>query len=178
MTAPAAYDYRWLASEVEENFTLNDSSTTKTVNGKTWYRKGGTIAVSSSGFTLANGRFLIGSQLSPETSSSVYDSAGEFNFASTKKKVTIDYSNFTGTAKFQIYLNNSTAAQGNSVHGNSSQLIDTDAYSDSPGQITVTIDSAAFTANSEVLATSFLQLRAASGATIVITGITIEDADE
>jgi uncharacterized protein YjdB len=174
VTKAAAYDYRWLASEVEQNFTLNSSAATREVNGKTWFRTGGTIAVTSSGFSLSNGRFLIGSSLSSNTSSSVFDSSGEFNFSSAKKKVTIDYSSFTGTANFQIYLNNNTTSQGNSVHEAASKLIDTNAYSNSPGQIVVTIDNTALA--HAALATSFLQLRAANGATIVITGITIENA--
>jgi hypothetical protein len=176
VTEAAAYDYLWLASEVAESFTLDDTTKDKDVNGKNWYRMGGTIAVTTNGFTLSNGRFMIGSSSETATSSTVFDSSGQFNFSSAKKKITVSYSSFTGNANFQIYLNNNTTSQGNSVHGNSSKLIDTNAYSESPGQIVATIDNSAL--SHDALATSFLQLRAANGATIVITGITIENATD
>jgi hypothetical protein len=170
----AAY-YEWDAATATTVTVPNSDGGTQ-VNGKTWLRTGGTIAFTagSEGLPLGNGRFLIGSGSTAATSNTVYDTAGELNF-STKKKISITYTAAAAAGNFIVYINNNTTSQASSVLGNSNRLVNAPPVTPATTW-EYTVDPAAFS-NHASLATAFLQIRADSNASIVITKILIEAVD-
>jgi uncharacterized protein YjdB len=171
--------YSWAASAAD-SFNLTSSSASAVVNGATWTRTGGTITSNGAdGFTLANGRFTIGTEkgASPTTTDTVYDTDAIFDFTQ-KAKVTIQYKNGTAGANLILYVNNNTssASASNSPHGANSRINFPMTNSATVQDATYTIDPSVL-GNPTALATSFIQIRAESSTSAVITGITIEYVD-
>ena len=169
-----AYFY-WNAA-TSAAFNLTSSSPTATISGKTWRRGAGTITFTagSAGLALADGRFLIGSGSATNTSSTVYDTAGELDF-STKKKISITYTAASASGNFVVYINNNTTTQSNSVLGSSNRI--QNGAPVTPGATwTYTVDPVTF-GNHDSLAKAFLQIRCDSSASIVISKILIEDVN-
>jgi len=169
--------FEWDAATASA-FTLDGTNLTSTISGKTWRRTAGTISFTAGdpGFTLANGRFVIGSKLDADTTSaSVYDPAGELDFT-TKKKITVTYTCAKAGGTFYVYLNNNTTSQGSSVHGNSSRLVNKSLTVVTNDTVSYIVDPATFS-NHASLATSFLQIRVDSSGSVVISKILIEDVN-
>jgi len=176
---PTSY-YEWNIGDGPNDgiFTLAGSpNETATVNGKSWTRLSGTLPVDTTGISMPSsggGRFVIGSASTTATSSTVTDDAGEFDF-STKKTVTITYTDGAGAGNFQIYVNNNTTGQANSVLGGTSRIYS--ASVTTSGTITATIDPTTLSDHAS-LAKAFLCIRTESGITSMkITSIKIEDAE-
>jgi hypothetical protein len=179
-----AYIYQWEAGDVTEAFSLSSSITIKEQVGdpaKSWARTNGTIAVSNTGINMPNsGRFSIGSKSTTATTATGYDTNGEFNFTQ-KAKVTVGYTTFTGSG-LQIYVNNNTTSDANSVLTNSAAQLSSKILSGMTGEaasgtITAIIDPANFAQTDEALASlqhAFLGFRCESGGSITITSILIE----
>jgi hypothetical protein len=169
--------WEWKAGD-----TWNNSGTLTNINGKTQYRGGGQIPLASGNIDLqSGGRFTVGAKAnSPNTANNNSGPEGEFDF--TKRfSVTVWYQSVSASGgSFFVYLQNNGTSGGNSVFNNNAiiQVLGTSIPA-GPNSLTVTIDPAnltlttqAVTANIDknaVLAKAFLQFRAESGTTLVIT---------
>jgi uncharacterized protein YjdB len=129
------------------------------------------ITEGTKGYTVANGRFVIGSTSTAATTATDTTTAGTLDLSSPFK-ITIAYASSQG-ATFQVYLNNNSSSQGNSALGNPSRIWNETEVADGD-TIGITIDPSTFTTNSDTLKTGFVSLRADSSTTILITSVTIE----
>jgi uncharacterized protein YjdB len=133
-------------------------------------RTAGTVVATETGIVLASARFIIGSATTIETTSSSNVADGEFDF-SAKVKLTIQYSDYTGSKTAYLYINNNTAGGANSVLGSSSAIQYTpDAGG---GETSYTLDPATFSDHAS-LQHAFIQIRTQSDTSLTITGLTIE----
>ncbi|MCL2127236.1 MAG: hypothetical protein FWH38_03185, partial [Treponema sp.] len=166
--------YLWEAA-TSESFSLGSSPASRVVNGKTWTRMSGTFTVNTSGIAFPSsggGRLVIGSASTDATTSTTTDPAGEFDF-SKAKRLTISYNGFDGGGNFQVYVNNNTTGQANSVLGGASRIYSATALTGD--DIVLTINPSAF-GNDASLANAFIYLRTESAVSAMnITKILIED---
>lgn len=146
-----------------------------------FYNTGGTVEVDSNSVVLDNSRFTIGNKTPEsggaklETSADDTETTGVFDLS---RPYTISFDVVdavkTDTAdtstSFMIYVDNNTSSSSKSVHGGDSKFYSIDVESLTPGS-RVTVDG--FVATS----TSFIQLRAESGAKVELNNLTIEYAD-
>jgi len=183
---PSGPYYEWKVGEGPTGGAFTVTTTGKDVNGKTWTRGGADITVSATtGIAInAGARLLIGtlwddSAAGKQSTATLYDTNAELDFT-TAKTVTIMYSSYSGTANFQVYLNNSGGTDANCIHGSGTtggrryNAVPNTAggsivFDIVPSEINQSVDS------QTALATSFLNLRCQTGCNIVITGIKIED---
>jgi hypothetical protein len=173
--------YEWKAADVVDTITL-DSGTAIQVGDVYWQRGAGTITVTNTGAACPTAsRFMIGTGniTSITATTSTVHSAGELDL-SRKAKVFITYEDLSGNL-LQVYLNNNTTGQANSVLGGNSRIFNggtggSNTIIPANGVLELTIDPADF-ANHVSLATAFLQIRIGDGSnatTINITGVRIE----
>jgi uncharacterized protein YjdB len=152
-----------------------------------------------SGYVLNNARFVIGSSSQTATANSDTSVAGTLNL-SKRAKVTVEYSESSGSANFQIFVNNNTTSSGSSIFNNKdANPIDDGSISSTisrvhsaapdatGGKIEVELDPSNFvpkladnptSAAAQSLSTAFVSLRAESARYITITSITIEYVTE
>ncbi|MDU0114383.1 hypothetical protein RT723_15580 [Psychrosphaera aquimarina] len=174
------------AADAETLFTAEFQS----VNGEVgmtgsdtpmFYKTGGTIEIDSNSIVLDNSRFTLGNH-TPESGGSKLETSADDSVTtgvfdlSRPYKISFDVINATKTdaedtsTNFMIYVDNNTSSSGKSIHGSDSKFYSVDVESLSAGS-TVTLDG--FIATS----TSFIQLRAESGAKIELNNLKIEYAD-
>ncbi|MBX2849662.1 MAG: hypothetical protein KTR16_15170, partial [Acidiferrobacterales bacterium] len=146
-----------------------------------FYKTGGTVVVDSNSIVLDNSRITIGNH-SPEsggnkleTSAGDVTSTGVFDL-SRPYKISFDVIDAVKTdatdssTSFMLYVDNNTSSSGKSIHGSDSKFYSADIESLPIGN-RVTVDGFIATA------TSFIQLRAESGAKIELNNLRIEYAD-
>jgi hypothetical protein len=151
------------------------ANATKLVNGVNWINLNNTVTVTATGISMPGARLVIGSASSTATSTTVMDSAAEFDFT-TQRTITITYTGATWTGgNFQIYINNNTTGGANSVLGGSTtSRIYSAGLTTADGTITATINPTAL-GNHESLANAFVSIRPEAAITaITITSIRIE----
>jgi len=154
-------------------FTLTSASPSKKVNNVTWTRNSSDISVNATtGVTITGNRFAIGTASTTNTSSSVMPSDGELNL-SKAATLTITYSSYAGSGNFQVFVNNNTTSNSNSVLGNSSRIYSSSSLTAGGGTISITINPSTFS-NHASLANAFLYFRTESSTTVVITGIELK----
>ncbi|NVK25730.1 MAG: hypothetical protein HWE10_12445 [Gammaproteobacteria bacterium] len=146
-----------------------------------FYKTGGTVVVDSNSVVLDNSRFSIGNH-TPESGGSKLETSADdatttgvfdlsrpytisFDVVDAVKTDTSDSS-----TSFMIYVDNNTSSSGKSIHGSDSKFYSVDIEEFTAGT-TVTVDGFLATA------TSFIQLRAESGAKIELNNLRIEYAD-
>lgn len=176
VTAAVSTIFSWIAG-TDPDFDAD--SAPATVDGFTVVDRSGTTAGTSSGISLGNGRFNIGTSYNDNgssggtlgaTSSTYMVPDGEFNFANAAT-VTLTYASSTGTG-INVYVNNNTSSSGNSVLGSGSKISANEAFSATGGTATFSIDPSAYGDHAS-LANAFIQLRADSSSSITITSIMI-----
>jgi hypothetical protein len=135
-----------------------------------YIKTGGTVTAGSNAITLDAGRMTIGA-LSGSSTSSNSTPGGVLNL-NQGYRVLLDISSVEGTSskKFQVYVDNNTTSQGNSVHGGNSKV-----YEETIGNLntgTLVIEPNVGTQ------ASFIQLRTESGASVTIRNVRIEYLNE
>ncbi|TCK92849.1 pectate lyase [Natranaerovirga hydrolytica] len=134
-----------------------------------YIRTGGSISAGSNRVTLSGGRMTIGALSSSSTSSSSTP-GGVFDL-SQDYRIIINVANTSGNSSknFQVYVDNNTTSQGNSIHGGASKVYEENIGNISSGNIV--IEPNVGTSN------SFIQVRTESDVNVTINEITIEYLD-
>lgn len=146
-----------------------------------FYKTGGTVVVDSNSVVLDNSRFTIGNH-TPESGGNKLETSADDAFTtgvfdlSRPYKISFDVIDAVKTdtadtsTSFMIYVDNNTSSSGKSIHGSASKFYSIDIESFAAGT-SVTIDGFVATA------TSFIQLRAESGAKIELNNLRLEYSD-
>ncbi|TCT15355.1 pectate lyase [Natranaerovirga pectinivora] len=147
-------------------FTTSYKSLPNDPSKPMYLKTGGTVIAGSSTVTLDGGRMTIGALSTSSTSSSstpggVFDLSGNY-------RIVLNVSSKGGTSskKFQVYVDNNTTSQSNSIHGGASKVYEETIGNLSTGNII--IDSNIGTQN------SFIQIRTESGGSVTINEVRIE----
>ncbi|MDZ4261116.1 MAG: hypothetical protein U1B30_02145, partial [Pseudomonadota bacterium] len=132
---------------------------------------GGTgITLSDNQLSLAGARLSIGHR-PPRTSTTTGDTSANGDFdLSRPYRISFTVVAASGAGKVQVYIDNNTTSQGNSLHGANSKVFEAVASSLTVGQV-VEITPAVGTAN------SFIALRTESSATLVLDNLQVEYTD-
>lgn len=130
-----------------------------------YIRLGGTVTANATDeiITLSAGRMTIGALSNTSTSASTTP-GGVFDL-SKPYQIIINLVGTSGTGKLQVYVDNNTTGQANSIHSGNSKVYDTAVNLISGGKITISSDIGT--------ATSFIQVRTEGGAVAVIDSIAI-----
>ncbi|TCK92848.1 parallel beta helix pectate lyase-like protein [Natranaerovirga hydrolytica] len=151
-------------------FTTSYKTLPNDVSKPMYIRTGGSISAGSNSVTLSGGRMTIGA-LSGSSTSSSSTPGGVFDL-SQDYRIIINVANTSGNSSknFQVYVDNNTTSQGNSIHGGASKV-----YEESIGNISsgnIVIEPNVGTSN------SFIQVRTESDVNVTINEITIEYLDD
>ncbi|MFA9560474.1 right-handed parallel beta-helix repeat-containing protein [Evansella sp. AB-rgal1] len=137
-----------------------------------YIRTGGTVTVHSGSIILGGGRMTIGAE--SNTSSTSSSSPGGVLDLSEPYQIKLNVVSAGGSSgqKFQVYVDNNTTGQANSIHGSASKVYEITANELSTGELVLDLDIGT--------SHSFIQLRTESGANVSIDSVNIvrpSDAD-
>ncbi|WP_053094212.1 hypothetical protein [Cellvibrio sp. pealriver] len=128
---------------------------------------GSAITIANNQLTLAGARFTIGNR-PPRASTTASDTNANGDFDLTRPyRISFTLIAASGSGKMQVYVDNNTTSQGNSIHGANSKVYEVVANSLTAGQ-QVTITPALGTGN------SFIALRTESSASVTIDNLVLE----
>ncbi len=131
----------------------------------------GSTFLADNELTFGNARFSLGNTtptVTTSSSDSLSNTTGELDLSQPYRvSFCVQGTSGNGSKKFQIYVDNNTTGQANSAHGGASRIHDVAVSNLSAGQ-RVVVDSTVGTA------TSFLQIRVESEATVTISDLWIE----
>ncbi len=131
---------------------------------------GSAITIANNQLTLAGARFTIGNR-PPRASTTASDTNANGDFDLTRPyRISFTVIAASGSGKMQVYVDNNTTSQGNSIHGANSKVYEVVANSLTAGQ-QVTITPAVGTGN------SFIALRTESSASVTIDNLVLEYTD-
>jgi pectate lyase len=131
---------------------------------------GSAITIANNQLTLAGARFTIGNR-PPRASTTANDTNANGDFDLTRPyRISFTVIAASGSGKMQVYVDNNTTSQGNSIHGANSKVYEVVANSLTAGQ-QVTITPAVGTGN------SFIALRTESSASVTIDNLVLEYTD-
>lgn len=133
---------------------------------------GGTgITVTNNALEINGGRFTIGHR-PPRTSTTAADTSANGDFdLSRPYRISFKVVAASGAGKMQVYIDNNTTSQGNSMHAANSKVFESVASALTAGQL-IEITPAVGTA------TSFIAFRTESSANVTIDNLTLEYLDE
>lgn len=158
------------AGATADNLFLSSYKSIPNEEAKPMYiQKGGKFRIENGNLILDGGRFTVGA-LSSENTTSTFTPGGIFDLTKPYQ-IIVKLVSASGTSgkKFQVYVDNNTTSQGNSIHGNSSKVYESKWEALTPGEIIIQSDIGT--------ASSFIQIRAESGVVIEIEEILIEYLD-
>ncbi len=128
------------------------------------------ITIANNELTLAGARFTIGNR-PPRASTTASDTNANGDFdLSRAYRVSFTVVAASGSGKLQVYIDNNTTSQGNSIHGANSKVFEVVANSLTAGQ-RIEILRTVGTAN------SFIALRTESSASVTIDNLQVEYTD-
>jgi uncharacterized repeat protein (TIGR02543 family) len=135
------------------------------------------VTEGTKGYSIADGRFVIGSDEPTETKADDTTTEGKLDLSSPFR-ITIGYASMQNT-NFQVYLNNNTSSQNNSALGSASRILNNmnqtaNNITITGGTIIIDVYPSTFPQNVETLEKGFVSLRADSTTTALITSITLE----
>jgi hypothetical protein len=129
------------------------------------------VTESPKGYSVKDGRFVIGSVGTDATAASNTSTDGVLDL-SAPFRITIVYASMQGTG-FQVYLNNNTSNQANSALGSASRIWNGKEI-ETGSTIIIDVYPSNFTQNIGTLSNGFISLRADSNTTALITSITLK----
>ena len=129
------------------------------------------ITVVNDQLSIVGGRFTIGHR-PPRTATTASDLSANGDFDLTSPyRISFTVVSASGAGKVQVYVDNNTTSQGNSLHSNDSKVYEVVANTLTAGQVVE------ITPSSIGTSTSFIAIRAESSATIVIDDLKLEYID-
>jgi pectate lyase len=133
---------------------------------------GGTgITVSNNELTINGGRFTIGHR-PPRTATTAADTTANGDFDLNRPyRISFNVTAASGAGKMQVYVDNNTTSQGNSIHAAASKVFEAVASTLTAGQL-IEITPAVGTP------TSFIAFRTESSANVTIDNLKLEYLDE
>ena len=175
----------WSADSSKTDTTTFAKGTATTWNGLNVIALANAVTETSSGLSIANCRFDIGSDSSTATTASDTTVAGDIKFVDGYDiKVTVTYTSELASGKssgaFQVFLDNNTGTASKSLLGNSSKLSNAGTVPQTTSATLVnTIDcseiQAAYDAKTDVSVSGhYIAIRADSGCVATVTAIKIE----
>jgi len=154
-----------------------------TVQDKTVMVRSGSVSLQEGGLFQNTARLIIGSGMDTDTSAEKSDPQGELDL-SRPARLTFVFSGASNTTgHFQIYVNNNTTTQGNSVLGNNCRPGNPTVPDSGEKTITVTINGTAdsghfqdyvLTSSHESLSHAFVMVRCDSSLTVLIKSMKFE----
>lgn len=128
------------------------------------------ITIANNELTLAGARFTIGNR-PPRASTTASDTNANGDFdLSRAYRISFTVVAASGSGKLQVYIDNNTTSQGNSIHGANSKVFEALANNLTAGQ-RIEITRTVGTAN------SFIALRTESSASVTIDNLQVEYTD-
>lgn len=128
------------------------------------------ITITNNELTLAGARFTIGNR-PPRASTTASDTNANGDFdLSRAYRISFNIVAASGSGKLQVYIDNNTTSQGNSIHGANSKVFEMVANNLTAGQ-RIEIVRTVGTVN------SFIALRTESSATVTIDNLQVEYTD-
>ncbi|WP_170941665.1 fibronectin type III domain-containing protein [Cellvibrio mixtus] len=132
---------------------------------------GSGITVSNNELTINGGRFTIGHR-PPRTATTAADTTANGDFdLSRPYRISFNVVAASGAGKMQVYVDNNTTSQGNSIHAAASKVFEAVASTLTAGQL-IEITPAVGTP------TSFIAFRTESSASVTIDNLKLEYLDE
>ncbi|MFC3114822.1 pectate lyase family protein [Cellvibrio fontiphilus] len=160
-----AVDKNTLFSAAYQSISIDASAPLYFITGG-----GSAITIANNQLTLAGARFTIGNR-PPRASTTASDTNANGDFDLTRPyRISFTVIAASGSGKMQVYVDNNTTSQGNSIHGANSKVYEVVANSLTAGQ-QVTITPAVGTGN------SFIALRTESSASVTIDNLVLEYTD-
>jgi hypothetical protein len=187
VTVKTAGDYVW-SWKPSDTYTLPTATGVGNVvdiDGQKVWIKSGAAAKETDGIRTGSGgvRLIVGSVLNSDTTSTASDPNGAFDFLSKPVKITLTFAEGTNdTGNFQLYINNNTTSNANSILGSSSRPISIKAPADNAEQtVTLTINAPAgqegdytLTSTDASLGTAFFMVRCDGNLSVLLKLITVE----
>lgn len=153
-------------------FSANYQSISTDSSSALYFITGGSsgITITNNELTLAGARLTIGNR-PPRTSTTSSDASANGDFdLSRPYRISFNVVAASGTGKLQLYIDNNTTSQGNSIHGTNSKVFEATANTLIAGQ-RVEISPTVGTTN------SFIALRTESSASVTIDNLVVEYTD-
>ena len=175
----------WEADEAKTDTTTFAKGTAAKWNGLNVIALANAVTETSSGLSISNCRFDIGSDSDKATTNTDTSVAGDIKFVDGYDiKVTVSYTSELANSKsngaFQIFLDNNTGTASKSLLGNSSKLSNAGTVPQTTSTTIVnTIDCSAIQAAYDAITTAtvtghYIVIRADSGCAATVTAIKIE----
>ncbi|WP_160280102.1 pectate lyase family protein [Cellvibrio mixtus] len=153
-------------------FSANYKSISTDSSSALYFITGGSsgITITNNKLTLAGARLTIGNR-PPRASTTASDTNANGDFDFTRPyRISFSVVAASGSGKLQVYVDNNTTSQGNSIHGANSKVFEATASSLTAGQ-RIEISPTVGTSN------SFIALRTESSVTVTIDNLVVEYYD-